>query len=147
LRAQEQMVCPGTVHRPSLRCNKTTTECLPSLQRTPFLHVQKKNSSSSLSILLFLFQVDFFSRTKNPTDEKLVQSINTSHRDRSPPFWASSSPQTPNPICLDPSASDFSFGCCSISIREYLFYLAYQFDDRFAGNGNGKRKFTSPFFY
>jgi hypothetical protein len=41
----------------------------------------------------------------------------------------------------------FCFGCCSISIREYLFYLAYQFDDRFAGNGNGKRKFTSPFFY
>jgi hypothetical protein len=27
----------------------------------------------------------------------------------------------------------FCFGCCSISIREYLFYLAYQFDDRFAG--------------
>jgi hypothetical protein len=89
---------------------------------------QQQSVDSSIS-----FSSRFFFQNKNPTDEKLVQSINTSHRDRSPPFWASSSPQTPNPICLDPSASDFSFGCCSISIREYLFYLAYQFDDRFAG--------------
>lgn len=103
MRAQEQMVCPGTVHRPSLRCNKTTTECLPSLQRTPFLHEPKKNSSS-LSILLFLFQVDFFSRTK--TQRTKSSSSRSTHPTAIVRLhFGLLLLKTPNPICLD-SASD-----------------------------------------
>jgi hypothetical protein len=61
---------------------------------------QQQSVDSSIS-----FSSRFFFQNKNPTDEKLVQSINTSHRDRSPPFWASSSENAKSNL-PGPHASD-----------------------------------------
>lgn len=95
-------------------CNKTTTECLPSLQTHPiFTRTEKEQQQQSVDSSISFSSRFFFSRTKNQTDEKLVQSINASHRDRSPPFWASSSSENAKsnlPVISVLVAVQFQFG-------------------------------------
>lgn len=125
-------------------CNQTTTECLPSLQTHPiFTRTEKEQQQQSVDS-----SISFSSRFFFP-EQKSKRTKSSSSRSTHPTaivrlhFGLLLLLKTPNPIC-----QWFQFWLLfNFNSGVSFFYLAYQFDDRFAGNGNGKRKFTSPFFY